>query len=80
MWKAFVLDGGLANGTQGELDTGLVGKKGIVLAALVPNGKVMLDNKTYDATNIDGTLIEKGAEIEVVAWDSFKLKIKKIEK
>ena len=77
LWRMFVLDGGLGNGTQGALDSGLEGMRGVVLAALVPNGKVLVGGKSYDATNADGTFLEKGAEIEVVSRDSFKLEVRK---
>lgn len=80
LWRTFVLDGGLARGSQGELgspDT-LVGQKGITLSTMVPNGKVLIDGKTYDAVSEDSAYIEKNVEVEVIALDSFQLKIKKI--
>ena len=55
----------------------IIGKKGIALTRLNPSGKVLINQKNYEAHSQDG-FIENGHEIAVVAQDNFKLTVKKL--
>jgi membrane-bound ClpP family serine protease len=54
----------------------LIGTKGIALAPMTPSGMVSIDGVRYEAIAQSGS-IEKGAEVEVVAKDAFRLVVKK---
>ncbi|MBO7521888.1 MAG: hypothetical protein J6T16_06580, partial [Opitutales bacterium] len=81
IWKKFVLEGGLGMGENSEnlkiAEENLVGQSGFASTEMVPNGKVEIGGKIFDATNVGGGFLEKGAKIVVVGRDSFQLKVKK---
>lgn len=53
----------------------LVGKQGVALTRLAPGGKVRVEGKTYEASSISG-LLERGAEIEVIRVEDFRIIVK----
>ena len=54
----------------------IIGKEGIALTRLNPSGKVLINDKNYEAHSQDG-YVENGEKIVVAAQDNFKLIIKK---
>lgn len=54
----------------------LVGKNGVALTSLAPGGKVRVDGKDYEASSLSG-LMRKGAQIEVVRVEDFRIIVKK---
>lgn len=44
----------------------LVGRRGVTSTALRPAGKVVIDNKIYEAAGLNGMFIERNVEVEVV--------------
>jgi len=54
----------------------MVGKNGFSKTDLRPSGKIIVDDNMYDATAITG-YIDKGAEIEVVGYQTGQLIVKK---
>ncbi|MBR4598334.1 MAG: hypothetical protein IKO42_08075, partial [Opitutales bacterium] len=79
VWKKFVLEGGLGMGENSEnlkiSEENLVGQRGLTFTEMVPNGKVEIGGKIFDATNVGGGFLEKGVKVVVVGRDSFQLKI-----
>lgn len=63
--------------TSNFVQDSMKGKRGIAQTVLRPSGKVMIDEKTYDAFT-RGEYIEKGATIEVVAHETTSLKVKQV--
>ncbi|MGE9294202.1 MAG: NfeD family protein, partial [Puniceicoccales bacterium] len=57
-------------------DATLVGKQGIALTKLTPGGKVRIVDKAYEASSQSG-LLHKGAPIEVVRVEDFRIIVKK---
>ncbi len=55
----------------------LKGKKGVAYTVLRPSGKVMIDNKIYDAYT-RGEYIEKGDPVEVLDEETTSLRVRKI--
>ena len=55
----------------------LTGKQGTVLTTMAPSGKVMIDNKTFEAAS-EGGLIKQGALVVVVRSEHLKLIVKEI--
>jgi len=53
----------------------MIGKKGVSFTVLRPSGKVIIDDKIYDAYT-RGDYIEKGTGIEVLGEDGTTLKVK----
>ena len=61
--------------TVNRSENSLVGKKGTAYTVLRPSGKVMIDEKIYDAST-RGDYIEKGAEIVVLSTEGTTLKVR----
>lgn len=55
----------------------LVGKKGEALTTLAPSGVVLIDDRKYEGFSMSG-MVEKGTRIEVVDFDTFRVRVKKI--
>jgi membrane-bound serine protease (ClpP class) len=55
----------------------LTGKRGVAFTVLRPAGKVLIDNKIYDAYT-RGEFIEKGEAIEVLDEETTSLRVKKV--
>ncbi len=55
----------------------VIGKKGVAYTVLRPAGKIKVDEGIYDAVSLI-SFIEKGDEIEVVAYENAQLLVKKI--
>ena len=55
----------------------MVGKTGIAFTVLRPSGKVIIDDKIYDAFS-SGEYIEKEETIEVISVESSTLRVKKV--
>ena len=53
----------------------LIGKKGTAVTVLRPSGKVMVDDKMYDAYT-RGDFIEKGQIVEIISEEGSSLKVK----
>ncbi|MCC8020080.1 MAG: nodulation protein NfeD [Rikenellaceae bacterium] len=49
-----------------EKDRGLVGRFGITTVPLRPSGKVLIDDRIYEAAGAHGMFIEKGREVEII--------------
>jgi len=69
LWNKFVLTGSEQDASQGYVagdirDLPKVGDKGEVISTLRPAGKVVINDKVYDAIT-DGTFIEQGTTISV---------------
>lgn len=62
---------------KAQAEDSIIGKKGIALTRLNPSGKVLINNKNYEAHSQDG-FIENGHEVAVIAQDNFKLTVKKL--
>lgn len=77
LWKKFVLEGGLKSGDKGIVESGLAGQRGVVIAELVPNGKVEIGGVAYDASSADSSFIGKGEEVEVLGAGDFQIKVKR---
>ncbi|MDQ2657222.1 MAG: ATP-dependent Clp protease proteolytic subunit [Bacteroidota bacterium] len=58
-----------------QLGEPLMGKKGIAETVLRPSGKVLIDDKMYDATT-RGEYIQKGQAVEVISEEGSSLKVK----
>ncbi len=55
----------------------IAGKQGETLTTLVPTGVVVVDNQKYEAFSMSG-MLEKGTKVEVVDYDNFRVRVKKI--
>lgn len=55
-----------------------VGKKGVANTILRPSGKVLIENRLFDATS-ELSFIEKGSFIEVIRFENNQLVVRKIE-
>ncbi len=58
-------------------EKGLVGQRGRVLTTMAPSGKVLINNKSFEAAS-EGGLIKQNATVEVVRSEHLKLIVKKI--
>ena len=56
----------------------MVGKTGIAFTVLRPSGKVVIEDKIYDAFS-RGEYIEKEETIEVISVESSTLRVKKLK-
>ena len=56
----------------------LVGLRGVSTSSLMPNGRIELDGKTYDAVS-PGTIIEEGAAIEVLSIESNRILVTQVD-
>jgi|GEM_PF-1148411 len=54
----------------------MIGKEGVAETILRPSGKIIIENKLYDATT-QGDFISKGDAIMVIAQDGAGLRVKK---
>lgn len=55
----------------------VVGKTGEALTTLAPSGYVLVGGRRYEAAS-QGGLVEKGAQLKVVALDNFRLIVTKL--
>lgn len=55
----------------------IVGREGEALTTLAPTGVVVIDDRKYEAFSMSG-LIEKGTRLQVVDYDNFRIRVKKI--
>lgn len=62
-----------------EKDRGLVGRFGVTTVPLRPSGKVMVDNRIYEAAGANGMFIERGREVEIVRDEGGVLYCRSIE-
>ena len=65
--------------TNTEVEQVAVGDKGITLSRLVPIGKVKFDKVTCEVHNADGTFVDPGVEVEVIAVEDNEVKVKPIK-
>ena len=76
--RKFFLDTSIeGHSNKAQAEDSIIGKKGIALTRLNPSGKVLINNKNYEAHSQDG-FIENGHEVAVTAQDNFKLTVKKL--
>ncbi len=54
----------------------IVGKTGVASTVLRPSGRILIDNKTYDAVSEDG-FIEKGTPVIVIRYETGQLYVVK---
>lgn len=80
LWKRLILEGGQPDELANFSDGGLVGKKGTAISDLMPNGKVSVDGRIYDAASEDGACIVKDTPVEVVKFESFALRVRSLQK
>lgn len=64
--------------TNTEVEKVAVGDKGITLSRLVPIGKVKFDKVTCEVHNADGTFVDPGVQVEVVAIEDNEVIVKPI--
>ena len=60
----------------------LVGRKGLVserIDAAQHTGRVAVDGDDWKAVSVDGSIVEKGTEVEIVKLDSIILTVRKTE-
>ena len=55
----------------------LVGQHGLVRKQMMPNGQIMVDDRTFDAVS-QGTLIEEGTSIVVVTADGNRILVRPV--
>lgn len=55
----------------------LIGQQGEAATTMAPSGRVVIDGKTYEGYSQSG-LLNKGAQVEVIARDAFRVVVKKI--
>lgn len=55
----------------------LIGKRGVARTRMLPSGQVMIDGEKYDAVS-QGTVIEAGDPIEVIAIRTWKIIVRRI--
>ena len=65
--------------TNTEVERVSVGDKGVTLSRLVPIGKVKFEKVTCEAHNADGTFVDPGVEVEVIAVEDNEVKVKPIK-
>lgn len=57
----------------------LIGKHGVASTALRPSGKVIVEDKYYDAVSEDGLFIESGKEVRVTRVESGTIYCRKVD-
>lgn len=62
-------------GRVGESAERLVGQRGVVTQPLAPRGVVRVANETWTAISDDGTMLERGTAVSVVAADGLVLTV-----
>ncbi|MCK5740380.1 NfeD family protein [bacterium] len=81
-WQHLVLNTqqSKANGVavQDAADQELVGKTGITKSALRPSGIAVIDSQNYDVVT-EGTFIEKGVTVEIIAVEGNHIVVHQIE-
>lgn len=55
----------------------LLGKEGEALTTLAPTGVVVIDGRKYEGFSMSG-LVEKGARLQVVDYDNFRVRVKRV--
>lgn len=55
----------------------LVGQRGQAATTMAPSGRIVIEGKSYEAYSQSG-LLHKGAAVEVVGRDAFRVVVKKI--
>ena len=58
------------------MEPSLLGKQGVVVAALRPSGKILLDEQVYDAQS-EGQFVEEGTVVRVISQQETKVIVKK---
>ena len=64
--------------TNTDVEKVAVGDKGITLSRLVPIGKVKFEKVTCEVHNADGTFVDPGVEVEVIAVEDNEVIVKPI--
>lgn len=64
--------------TNTDVEKVAVGDKGITLSRLVPIGKVKFEKVTCEVHNADGTFVDPGMEVEVIAVEDNEVIVKPI--
>ena len=65
--------------TNTDVEKVSVGDKGVTLSRLVPIGKVKFEKVTCEVHNADGTFVDPGVEVEVVAVEDNEVIVKPIK-
>jgi len=55
----------------------LIGQKGEAITTMAPSGRVVIEGKSYEGYSQSG-LLNKGAQVEVIGRDAFRIVVKKI--
>lgn len=78
-WGSGFFNKGAISGTSQALpgQPDLIGKQGEALTTLAPSGVVVIENRRYEGFAVGGYL-ERGARLEVVGVDNFRVKVKKV--
>ena len=64
--------------TNTDVEKVAIGDKGITLSRLVPIGKVKFEKVTCEVHNADGTFVDPGVEVEVIAVEDNEVIVKPI--
>lgn len=76
--RRLFLDRSVASTSQRPLATpDVVGKEGEALTALGPTGVVTVEGRNYEGFSMSG-FVEKGSRLQVVDFDNFRVRVKKI--
>ncbi|MBR6458343.1 MAG: NfeD family protein [Bacteroidales bacterium] len=62
-----------------EVEKVAVGDKGVTLSRLVPIGKVKFENVTCEVHNADGSFVDPGVEVQVIAVEDNEVIVKPIK-
>ncbi|WP_309395861.1 NfeD family protein [Cerasicoccus maritimus] len=62
---------------DGPAEESLIGQQGEALTTMAPSGRIIISGKSYEGFSQSGYL-NKGAQVEVVARDAFRVVVKKI--
>ena len=78
-WKKLEQNEQIDVKTNTEVEKVEVGAKGVTLSRLVPIGKVKFENVTCEVHNSDGTFVDPGVEVEVIAVEDNEVIVKPIK-
>lgn len=79
-WQRFALKDKVEGQSMDSPEVELkVGQKGVALSRLSPMGKVEIEGKIYEAKSVDA-YVDQRSEVEVVGFENFTVRVKRVEK
>ena len=79
-WQRFALKDKVVGQSMDSPEEELkVGQKGVALSRLSPMGKVEIEGKIYEAKSVDA-YVDQRSEVEVVGFENFTVRVKRVEK